>query len=275
MKNIICFPHRLGQKKIGVEHAPALLLPNIFKKYSNINFNIKTVSCNNNFHNNINNLYYANKSLIKKEQRINLGGDHSMSIASVAHSLNVYPETKVIWIDAHADINSYDSSTSKNKHGMPLSFLTGLDKKYKRFNFIKTKLPYHNLLYIGLRETDPFEKKIINNNKINYISCDELNDSPINIIFKLQQFIKPNDIIHLSFDVDVFDPSIFPHTGTIVQNGANLHSIHIILNYLFSFHKIYNIDIAEINPFINKNNLLYNIDVLLELFKPLFNKRYL
>ena len=56
-----------------------------------------------------------------------IGGDHSMSIASVAYTLNRDPNAKVLWIDAHADINTYNSSTTKNLHGMPLSFITGLD----------------------------------------------------------------------------------------------------------------------------------------------------
>ena len=67
---------------------------------------------------------------------INIGGDHSMSIATIASTLNKYPNTKVIYFDAHADLNTYKSSKSKHYHGMPLSFITGIDH-HKKFSFIK------------------------------------------------------------------------------------------------------------------------------------------
>ena len=74
-----------------------------------------------------------------------------MAISTVDSSLNKYKDLKVIWIDAHPDINSFKSSKTKNFHGMPLSFLTGMDYNPK-FNFIKNILPIKNILYIGIRK---------------------------------------------------------------------------------------------------------------------------
>ena len=103
---------------------------------------------NNNFHNlenklkgkkgqivNLEILYQTNKSISGK--RINIGGDHSMAIASVADSLQKYNDLKVIWIDAHPDINTRKSSSTQNYHGMPLAFLSGLDV-YPELDYLST-----------------------------------------------------------------------------------------------------------------------------------------
>jgi arginase len=280
-RNIICFPHRLGQTKIGVEHGPALMLAHLLHKYPNYQYNILPVDCNNNpsfFHTNINNLYKMNQSLPLHESRINLGGDHSMSIATIAHSLNQNPNTKVVWVDAHADINTIDSSKTGNKHGMPLSFLTGLDNRYKKYSFIKNHLQFKNLFYVGLRDMDEFEKKILYKYNIPFITSDELNNDAPEAIYKIQQFVRVQYPVHLSIDVDVIDPNIFPHTGTISKNGANIYPLKTLLTYLLSCHNIYNIDIAEFNPFINdecsKGKLVDNVNTILSLLEPLFLKEY-
>ena len=100
--------------------------------------------------------------MLCQNKKINIGGDHSMAIATVADSLNRVPpgKLKVIWFDAHPDINTYKSSISKNYHGMPLGYLTGLCKSHY-FPFITNYLNFENLLYIGIRDIDEYEKKII------------------------------------------------------------------------------------------------------------------
>ena len=129
-KNIILFPHDLGQTKHGVDKAP-----NYIKKYINRKkHNIYTVKNTGDFFKNIQELYEINKKL--NGDKINIGGDHSMSIATIADTMNRYPNAKVIYFDAHADINTYKSSKSKHFHGMPLSFVTGIDHNDK-FSFIK------------------------------------------------------------------------------------------------------------------------------------------
>jgi len=231
--NIIYFPHKLGQKKNGVQNA--------YKFFKNKGTIVKCTNSQKNLFNNLNNLYIAN-SLSKKN--LNIGGDHSMAIGSVAASLNKYKNLKVLWFDAHPDINTFDKSMSKNYHGMPLAFLTKLDKN-DNFKFIKNYLDFKNLLYIGIRDIDSFEAEVIKKYNINYIKCRDLNLEPKNTLERINKFIK-NDPFHISFDVDCMDPSLIPCTGTPVKNGLRLRNTKYILDNLIN-KNIVNMDITELN----------------------------
>ena len=238
--NIIYFPHKLGQLKNGLQNSKLILNSIINKPINVVPCNNSTID-KNNFYNNLNNLYKINKLYKKK---INIGGDHSMSIASISESLNRYPNLKVLWFDAHPDINTYEKSKTKNFHGMPLSYLTGLDYD-ENFKFIKNKLNFDNLLYIGVRDIDDYEAEIIEKNNIKSIKSNELNQNPELCLKTIKNFIK-NDPIHLSFDVDCMEPSIIPCTGTPVKDGLKLLETTHILNNIY-FDNIVNIDIVELN----------------------------
>ena len=239
------FPHNLGQKKGGVEKTYKF-----FKQFINNEYSV--VKCKNNgisnFYKNIKNLYDVN---MLHSKNINIGGDHSMSIATVASTMNQYKNAKVIWLDAHPDINTYESSLSKNYHGMPLSYLTGIDCN-KSFKFIKNFLDMDNLLYVGIRDIDDFEKNIIDKYKIKYITCDEINYNYDNTIKKIKDFVGESPI-HISFDVDSMDPSIIPCTGTRSKNGLN-YNAKLVLDNLLETSNVVNIDITEINLDLGNRN---------------------
>ena len=266
---LILFPHRLGQMKNGVQNTP-LFLQKLLKnncrevrsflpvdiegeipkvRYRKVRYTI--VECNNsdknkykNMVHNLKNLYISNQSILGR--KINIGGDHSMSIATLADSLNKFADKdlKVLWFDAHPDINTYESSESKNFHGMPLSYLTGLNEN-PDFSFIQHKLNFNNLMYIGIRDIDCYEKKIIGEKNIKYITCDEINDDWNKSLEKIIKFTA-NNPIHLSFDVDCMDPEIIPCTGTTHGNGLNLMNTKKILDRLVHAN-IINMDLTEIN----------------------------
>jgi arginase len=239
LKNIILFPHKLGQLKNGVEKTPKLL--NCLLKNKNNNFYY--VKCGStNMYSNLLNLYNMNDKI--NEPKINIGGDHSMSIATVANSLNKNKDLKVIWFDAHADINTRQSSLTNNYHGMGLSFLTGLDKD-KKFNYIDKLLPFKNLLYIGVRDVDKFEQNIINEHNLNIITVNNIRNDLDKSIKQINNFIG-NNKIHISFDVDVMDPSVVYSTGTPVDNGLLLDETIEIFNKL-NDKNLVNMDLTELN----------------------------
>ena len=265
-KNIICFPHRLGQLKKGVDKAPSLFV-NYLKKHK-IDINLKNVECNNKprfFFFNIRNLYKTNTEIDESKFRLNIGGDHSMSIATVAYTLNKYPDCKVIWVDAHADINTYEESTTKNIHGMPLAYLTGIDENIN-FDFIQNKLPFNNLLYIGLRSIDHFEKKVIDKYNIQCISSEDINNNIEKSFEKIDSFLE-NKPFHLSFDVDGIDPSTVIYTGTRVNNGINEKSGIQLINYLVQKKTLKNMDLTEMNPYIYDSLNITNINKLFSFIK--------
>jgi arginase len=95
------------------------------------------------------------KTVCKKGHlALTLGGDHSIGMATVSGACSVYPNLGVIWVDAHADINTVESTDSGNLHGMPVSFLLGLGSKVKEFEWLKPCLKVNKIVYIGLRDVD-------------------------------------------------------------------------------------------------------------------------
>jgi len=240
-RNIILFRHFLGQEKKGVAKTPSIFY-NKMKNNNNFSF-CNVASGDYNPYSNLKSLYLVNEFITGK--RINIGGDHSMSISTVAHSLNRYPDLKVIWFDAHADINTRDKSISKNLHGMPLSFLSGLDNS-NELEFIHNKLNLKNLIYVGIRDIDNYEKEILEKNEIKVISVNEFNNNILKSERILKKFVK-NSPFHLSFDVDSIDPAYIPCTGTPVNNGLIPKQVKPILNNLLRMQNCYNVDITELN----------------------------
>jgi arginase len=244
-KTIILFPHDLGQTKTGTEKAPAYI-----NKFINHKKHIvKTVKNTGNLFSNLNALYKINKESSGKI--VNVGGDHSMAIATIADTLNKYPNAKVVYFDAHADINTYKSSNSKHYHGMPLSFVTGLDKN-SHFSFIKNKLPFENLLYIGSRCWDIFEVNEVYKDNIKFLTPDDINNDFKGSLNKILNFVG-NSPIHVSFDVDSIDPKYIPSTGTPVKNGVKLNNAIKILDTLNN-KNIVNMDITELNMDLGSKN---------------------
>ncbi|KAJ7864838.1 hypothetical protein B0H14DRAFT_2735855 [Mycena olivaceomarginata] len=145
--------------------------------------------------------------------------------------LPAYPDACVIWIDAHADINTLESTDSGNIHGMPVSFLLGIGSKIPEFGWVKPLLKPERLVYIGLRDVDAGEKRILKENNIKAFSMHEVDKYGIGKVVELAlDHVNPERKlpIHLSFDVDALDPSVAPSTGTPVRGGLTFREGHYI-----------------------------------------------
>ena len=259
-KHAILSSHSLGQKIKGVNKSP-----NILSKYLKNDILKINSQCGDHLFKNLSNIYTTNME-IKNKPIVNIGGDHSISIATGASSLNKNKNTKFLWFDAHADINTYKESKTKNHHGMVLAYLSGACKDQK-MNFIKNHLNLNNLMYIGLRETDPYEQNIIKDNNINVIRSRECNNHTDTVINKIKDFVGKDDV-HVSFDVDILDPHIMKSTGTPVTFGTNISSTRIIMNIILSDLNVTNLDICELNLDIgDKNSKQRSLDAVLEIFK--------
>ena len=199
---------------------------------------------------NLMNLHNTNYNLMNssKQININIGGDHSMSIGSVSATLNKYgSNTKVIWIDAHADINTQLTSPSGNVHGMPLGFLTGLDKSNK-YNYVSNLLKFKNLCYIGIRDLDMEEIDIIKKYNIKTILSHEFNSNTNDITNDLIKWCGSKKTpIHLSIDVDSLEPKYMEFTGTKSPNGLELDKLVMFIKKFCSQTNIVNVDLAELN----------------------------
>ncbi|KAI1194015.1 arginase [Nemania serpens] len=189
---------------------------------------------------------------------LTLGGDHSIAIGTVAGTAKAIRERlgreiAVIWVDAHADINTPETSDSGNIHGMPVSFLTGLAKgdKPEYFGWLKPEhlLNFSKLVYIGLRDVDAGEKKILRENGIRAFSMFDIDRHGIGRVVEMALAHIGNDTpIHLSFDVDALDPMWAPSTGTPVRGGLTLREGDFICESVHLTGNLVAVDLVEVNP---------------------------
>jgi len=189
---------------------------------------------------------------------LTLGGDHSIAVGTISGTAKATRERlgreiAVIWVDAHADINTPETSDSGNIHGMPVAFLTGLakDDADKPFGWIEEahKLNVNKLVYIGLRDVDRGEKKILRDNNIKAFSMHDIDRHGIGKVMDMALgWIGRDTPIHLSFDVDALDPQWAPSTGTPVRGGLTLREGDFIAECVHQTGSLIALDLVEVNP---------------------------
>ena len=233
-----------GQLNFGVQFGGEYLLKNIF---SSITKHTPFIISEHHFNNptGFNDLYNLCGKIYKP---LIIGGDHSIGTSTVLSSVKKYgSDLTVIWIDAHADINTMESSISKNRHGTPLACATGLDKIWFNEN-IDVKLNFDKLIYVGIRDLDPFEEEVLIKYNIKNYTVSETID-----------FINSTkDLIHISFDVDGLDPKILDSTGTMALGGLDIQDVKNIINASLEKDNLVALDVVEFNPKIGDINISLN-----------------
>jgi len=190
---------------------------------------------------------------------LTLGGDHSIAIGTISGTAKAIRERlggrelAVIWVDAHADINTPETSDSGNIHGMPVAFLTGLAKEQRKdmFGWIQDehRISPKKLVYIGLRDVDRGEKRILRENGIKAFSMHDIDRHGIGRVMEMALgHIGTDTPIHLSFDVDGLDPQWAPSTGTPVRGGLTLREGDYIAECVHETGSLIAMDLVEVNP---------------------------
>jgi len=194
------------------------------------------------------------------ELPLTLGGDHSLAMGTISGVLSAHPDACVVWVDAHADINTPATSASGNIHGMPVAFLLGIAGELPKssppadpepFSWIKPVLRPDRIVYIGLRDVDAGEKKILREHGIRAFSMHEVDRYGIGRVVEMAlKHVNPDGTrpIHLSFDVDALDPSVAPSTGTPVRGGLTFREGHYICEAIAETGLLVGLDIMEVNP---------------------------
>ena len=200
--------------------------------------------------NNYEQAYLKTLNLLKeKKPLLNWGGDHSIAISTVGAFADLFPDGFVIWIDAHADINLPNQSLSGNFHGMPLAVLLNLENiATENFKWLGKSLMPKNLIYIGLRDVDPFELSIIESLNIKSYFYSDIYNLGMRNIAKEILAITSGHPVHVSFDIDSIDPYFAPSTGVPVTNGLTPNELNTLGEQLLSHSNIKSIDIVEVNP---------------------------
>lgn len=184
---------------------------------------------------------------------VTIGGDHSIGTATVGAALVHDPSTCVIWVDAHADINTPASTDSGNLHGCPLSFIMGIGKESypPEFAWVPEVLKPGKLVYIGLRDVDDGEKAILKKYNIPAFSMYHVDKYGIGKVVEMAlDKVNPDRSapVHLSYDVDAIDPSFVPATGTRVEGGLTLREGLFIAEEIAASGLLSSLDIVETNP---------------------------
>lgn len=201
------------------------------------------------------------KVLEQKKFPLCLGGDHSMALGTIAGISSYCKKNKltlgVIWIDAHADMNTDKTTPSGNIHGMPLAASMGLGYlELVNLGGFAPKLKPENCAIIGARSIDVEERVNIKRlNPIIYTMSDVDKLGIHRIISRvLKQFKQTVDHIHVSFDVDSVDPNFAPGVGTPVPGGLNYREAHLLMEAIAECGCMSSLEIAEVNPILDIRN---------------------
>jgi arginase len=180
---------------------------------------------------------------------LNWGGDHSVAIATVGAFVQEEPEGFVLWIDAHADLNLPEYSPTGNLHGMPMSVLLNLQQvAEKQFPWLARSLSPSRLIYLGVRDLDPFEKATIHHLGIRAYSASDVRKRGMQTIVSEIQSLIGSNALHISFDIDSLSPEFAPSTGVPVKAGLCLDDIKIVAHQLSQHRFLRSLDVVEINP---------------------------
>jgi arginase len=190
-----------------------------------------------------------------------LGGDHSLGAGSVAASaafLRARGESLgLIWVDAHADMNRPDSSESGNVHGMPLAALLGPEPaELARIGGDQPSVLARNTVLVGIRNLDEVEKKLVRASNVHVFTIKEVDRLGIAQVMERALAIAGDGTggIHVSFDMDVCDPSIAPGVGTAVKGGLDYREAHVVMEMASESGRVVALDLVEVNPTLDLRN---------------------
>lgn len=195
-------------------------------------------------------------------QPVFLGGDHSIALGTVAAAASRGP-VGVLWIDAHGDFNTPESSPSGNLHGMPLAALTGHGKtEMVDFGASGPTVPESNVVLLGLRSVDPQEREFLRASEVNIYTMREIDEQGIGrVADETLERLQGCEILHVSLDMDVLDPREAPGVGTPVPGGLTYREAHLLMEIVASSAKVGSLDIVEINPILDERNRTAEIAV--------------
>jgi len=209
-----------------------------------------------------------------------LGGDHSIAVGTVSGIAAVArrqgKKPGLLWVDAHGDINTPDSSPSGNIHGMPVAALlgygpaelTGIGGKFR-------KLDPANVALVGIRSLDEGEKRRLKETGVQVHTMSDIDRHGIHRVMKkaLARVTNGTDYVHVSFDLDAVDPTVAPGVGTPVKGGLDYREAHLIMELLHDSGVMTSLEMVEVNPILDQGNASAMFAV--ELVQSAFGKKIL
>ena len=186
-----------------------------------------------------------------------MGGDHALSLGTVAGvARNAARKGRpqfVLWLDAHTDFHTPQSTASGNLHGTPVAYVTGR-KGFDGFPEVTAPVPDANVCMIGLRSVDAAERAALAETGIHYHDMREIDESGIArpLAAFLDRVAAADGVLHVSLDVDFLDPMIAPAVGTTVPGGATIREGHLVMEMISDSGLLRSLDLVELNPFLDE-----------------------
>jgi arginase len=190
-----------------------------------------------------------------------LGGDHSVAVGTVAglaHTFRAREEhIGVLWIDAHSDMNTPETSPSGNIHGMPLACCLGRGPKELTHIFgYGPKLRSRDVVLIGLRDVDITERSLVRNSGVTAFTMRDVDERGLRSVMSEALSIVTDRTagFHLSFDMDVLDPDEAPGVGTPVRGGITYREAHLAMEIICDCDRMLSMEVVEVNPVLDVAN---------------------
>ena len=218
--------------------------------------------------------------LQQKRLPIMLGGDHTLATGSISavarHCRAAGKRMRVLWLDAHSDCNTPESSPTGNLHGMPVSSLCGRGpESLAALSGSVPALPASAFCQIGLRSVDGSEKRMISELGLEVYDMRAIDELGMREVMRRAlagvSGSKNDDVhLHLSFDVDFLDPDIAPGTGTPVRGGPTYREAQLCMEMIADTGRLASLDIAELNPALDLRN--QTAELVVDLVQSLFGQ---
>ena len=209
-----------------------------------------------------------------------LGGDHSLGAGSVAGVATAFAERNerlgLIWLDAHGDFNTPDSSLTGNVHGMPVAHLLGRgDPAMSSLAKPSPAIRAEHMVFIGLRDVDAAERRAIHEHGILAFTMRDIDERGLPAVMRaaIERASTGTGGIYVSCDADWVDPAEAPGVGTPVKGGATYREAHLVMEMLSDSGKIVGMDVVEINPVLDRRNR--SAELMVELIASALGKRTL
>ena len=220
----------------------------------------------------------ADAAMARTDVPIFIGGDHSMAAATLPAAATRAAQAGkplfVLWLDAHPDINTLDSTVSGNLHGTPVAYATGL-APFPIFPALPQAVDPKRITMLGLRSVDPPEVTAIRDTGIDAYDMRAIDEHGIAAPLRafLDRVEAEDGQLHVSFDVDFLDPTIAPAVGTTVPGGATFREAHLIMEMVHDTGRLTSLDLVELNPFLDDRGR--TAQLMTDLVASLFGRRVL
>jgi arginase len=186
-----------------------------------------------------------------------LGGDHSIALGSIAGITRVHKDIGILWIDAHADFNTEETTPSGNIHGMVLAALAGLgNSRLTTAGGRVSKLNTQTIAIVGARDLDPGERDLLRTQGVHVFTMSDIDQRGISDVMREALTIvgQASDGIHVSLDMDALDPAYAPGVGTPVPGGLTYREAHLAMEIVADAGRLVAMDVVEVNPILDREN---------------------